>query len=1098
MVLAALTACGRVLAAPLVWDPTNPRPPTTVDEGVAYRYTMRAVDIGVIGGSQPITYAAPVLPGWLAFDGVATISGTPGREHVGAHAVVLTATDGVMIIEDRFEILVARVNAAPVLQRPIAPDPQRAVAGQPYRLDAGRFFRDPDGDALSFTATGLPASLSIDSSTGEIAGTLADADADASPFNVTVQASDGEAAAADSFMLEVTRPDHPPTLTRRIEPDPQTAVEGQPYELVVAPFFSDPDGDVLTFRASNLPPSFAIDAATGRIAGTPTNADIAAKPVTTYSVTVTASNGGGEASDSFELRVRNVNEPPTLPDPPPRLTTDEDEPLTITAAALRAHDPDGDDLEVVLSPPGAGDHYTLAGGGTRVVPEADYSGPLSVRARVRDAEAQSNAVTVAIDVRPVNDRPRGGPVPPQSATEAVPFELALAPLFSDVEGDPLTFSARGLPPGLALDPATGVLAGTPPLGTEPRDYRVDLRVSDGEDRLDTRFTIALLRAGRADLAAAIDVTPNPVQLGTTATWTLTVRNGSTAEVGNVELTAEFTALAPFVFDPVATPGCALTPHADGAALTCRLGPVGAGRDAAVTVTGNGSRGGDVLGTLAVKVADAVPIDETPANDSAFASLHVAEALAGPPAQTLALADSRGAAAGDLDGDGAPDLVVASASGVAVFRGGPDPADAGKRRLADVPTMLAPSPANAVAAADVDGDGDLDLVTATPAGAPNALLLNGGGLAFTAVPLGGSNRDARAVALADLDGDALPEAVFATDGPASVYYNRGAGTFALGAELPANGSRDVALADLVGDPLPEVVLANAAADAAVHQRAGNGFRRAATLPTGPTAAVAVGDFDGNGVADLVFARDGADGGVPPSLANPVFLNTSAGTASFFLADALGAAATLDVLAADIDLDGDDDVLAVNATGGHQLYVNGGAATAAFLLHSTQIAAAGARAAVAGKIGIDDRIDVVLAGSDGAVVLFNDGQGRLGAGDVEGPVVTLLGEPTVVVTVGEPYVDAGATATDTVDGDVTARLVTENPVDTAVVGTYTVTYRATDLSGNASAPVTRSVEVRARSDAGGGGGGAIGLGALWMLWLLRLLRAVAGQRGRRKLI
>src|SRR5690606_9945815 len=179
-------------------------------------------------------------------------------------------------------------------------------------------------------------------------------------------------------------------------------------------------------------------------------------------------------------------------------------------------------------------------------------------------------------------------------------------------------------------------------------------------------------------------------------------------------------------------------------------------------------------------------------------------------------------------------------------------------------------------------------------------------------------------------------------PAIRYHNRGGGACALAAELPPGGSGDVALAGLVGDPLPEIVLASAAADAAVHERAGGGFRLAATLPTGPTAAVAVGDFDGNGVADLVFGRDGAGGGVPPTLANPVFLNVSAGAPAFFLADALGAAATVDVLAADIDLDGDDDVLAVNATGGHQLYVNGGSATAAFLLHPVQIAAGGARA------------------------------------------------------------------------------------------------------------------------------------------------------------
>ena len=81
--------------------------------------------------------------------------------------------------------------------------------------------------------------------------------------------------------------------------------------------------------------------------------------------------------------------------------------------------------------------------------------------------------------------------------------------------------------------------------------------------------------------------------------------------------------------------------------------------------------------------------------------------------------------------------------------------------------------------------------------------------------------------------------------------------------------------------------------------------------------------------------------------------------------------------------------------------------------------------------------------------------------------------MTLLVGTPYNDAGATARDTLDGDVTSRVVVTNPVDTAVIGTYTVTYNATDLSGNAAAPVTRSVRVQVQEGTGGGGGGGIAL-------------------------
>ena len=64
------------------------------------------------------------------------------------------------------------------------------------------------------------------------------------------------------------------------------------------------------------------------------------------------------------------------------------------------------------------------------------------------------------------------------------------------------------------------------------------------------------------------------------------------------------------------------------------------------------------------------------------------------------------------------------------------------------------------------------------------------------------------------------------------------------------------------------------------------------------------------------------------------------------------------------------------------------------------------------------------------------------------------------IDSPYSDAGATATDDEDGDITSRIVVTNPVNTTLLGTYTITYAVTDLSGNAATPVTRTVNVQAQ--------------------------------------
>ena len=77
----------------------------------------------------------------------------------------------------------------------------------------------------------------------------------------------------------------------------------------------------------------------------------------------------------------------------------------------------------------------------------------------------------------------------------------------------------------------------------------------------------------------------------------------------------------------------------------------------------------------------------------------------------------------------------------------------------------------------------------------------------------------------------------------------------------------------------------------------------------------------------------------------------------------------------------------------------------------------------------------------------------------PVITLLGDSTVTINEGEAYDDAGATASDDVDGDITDQIVTNNPVDTSVAGTYTVTYNVTDSDSNAAKEVSRTVIVKA---------------------------------------
>jgi hypothetical protein len=79
------------------------------------------------------------------------------------------------------------------------------------------------------------------------------------------------------------------------------------------------------------------------------------------------------------------------------------------------------------------------------------------------------------------------------------------------------------------------------------------------------------------------------------------------------------------------------------------------------------------------------------------------------------------------------------------------------------------------------------------------------------------------------------------------------------------------------------------------------------------------------------------------------------------------------------------------------------------------------------------------------------------DTTPPVITLLGSASLSIVQGTSYTDAGATASDDVDGDITSHIAVVNPVDTNTVGTYSVAYDVSDTAGNPAIEVTRSVSV-----------------------------------------
>jgi hypothetical protein len=170
-----------------------------------------------------------------------------------------------------------------------SPGNQTTAAGTAVSLPT--WANDPNNDTLSYSATGLPAGLSISSSTGQITGTPTTAGTSA----VAVTAKDTSGASnSDSFTWTVTGgAGNTVTVTT---PASQSSTVGTAASLQIQATDSA-SGQTLTYSATGLPAGLSISSSTGVISGTPTTAGTSAVTVTAKDTT------GASGSASFSWTV---------------------------------------------------------------------------------------------------------------------------------------------------------------------------------------------------------------------------------------------------------------------------------------------------------------------------------------------------------------------------------------------------------------------------------------------------------------------------------------------------------------------------------------------------------------------------------------------------------------------------------------------------------------------------------------------------------------------------------------------------------------------------------------------------------------------------
>ncbi len=265
------------------------------------------------------------------------------------------------------------------------------------------------------------------------------------------------------------------------------------------------------------------------------------------------------------------------------------------------------------------------------------------------------------------------------------------------------------------------------------------------------------------------------------------------------------------------------------------------------------------------------------------------------------------AVGDLNGDGKPDLAIANSYGSAISV----LLNLGDGGFGAQVTYAVPGETIAIAETDLLGDGSLDLVVVDPLDRVDVLFNQGDGTFAAAVTFGVGSYPA-SVAVGDLNGDGKPDVVVGNrnDNTVSLLFNQGDGGFAAQLVYSVGGGpNSVALGDFNGDGELDLAVANSGSGSvSVLLNAGGGvFGAQVTYSAGGAPVwVTVGDFSGDGALDLAVTNSPATGS--PTV--QVLLNQGAG---FFGAPVPAGTIGIDpqcAAAGDFDGDGRIDLATAN--------------------------------------------------------------------------------------------------------------------------------------------------------------------------------------------
>ena len=454
----------------------------------------------------------------------------------GAVSPVLSVTVHVGIVPNSAPTVEA---SAPAQGQATPPSLDGKTAAVPYTADVSEWFRDLDGDSLTYRVTGA----ALDGTTLSCTPTLQDV---GRTIELTVEAADGSGLTASHTIRVAVGavPNSAPAISANAPVEVSctpASLDGNtaavPYTADVSEWFSDPDGDELIYALLDGP---------GVLSGTVCTCTPAVNEGgRDYQLRLQATDKKGAVSPVLSVTVHVgivPNSAPTVEASAPAQGQAAPPSLDGRTAAVPYtadvsewfRDLDGDSLTYRVT--GAAlDGTTLSC--TPAVQDAGKTIVLTVEAADNSGSTVSHTVRVAVGAVPNSAPAISGTVPAEvfctpasldGKTTAVPYAADVSEWFSDPDGDSLTY---------ALLEGPGTLEGaaysfTPPAADSAKDLTLRLQAKDAQGAQSPVLTLIIHVADLTNSAPTLSGSaPALVELSPASLDGLTSGDVFTADIG---------------------------------------------------------------------------------------------------------------------------------------------------------------------------------------------------------------------------------------------------------------------------------------------------------------------------------------------------------------------------------------------------------------------------------------------------------------------------------------------------------------------------------------------------------------------------------------